>query len=76
MEYRGLVLPDEFMRRKIIKNDEFYLLLSVTCKSVFCSPVITEGIEIGLVKVWQRHCFVESLETTLEIMVLTRIFFF
>ena len=49
MEYRGLVLPDEFMRRKIIKNDEFYLLLSVTCKSVFCSPVITEGIEIGLV---------------------------
>ena len=70
MEYRGLVLPDEFMRRKIIKNDEFYLLLSVTCKSVFCSPVITEGIEKD------RHCFVESLETTLEIMVLTRIIFF
>lgn len=30
MEFRGLVLPDEFMRRKIIKNEEFYLLLSVT----------------------------------------------
>ena len=27
--YKGLILPDEFLKRKIIRNDEFYLVLSV-----------------------------------------------
>ena len=39
-EYRGLFLPDEFMKQKIIKNEEFYVSLNVRQISKFVIFVI------------------------------------
>ncbi len=39
-EYRGLFLPDEFMKQKIIKNEEFYVSLNVRQISKFVIVVI------------------------------------
>jgi hypothetical protein len=48
-EYRGLFLPDEFMKQKIIKNEEFYVSLNVRQISKFVIVVIVVVVVVVII---------------------------
>ncbi len=48
-EYRGLFLPDEFMKQKIIKNEEFYVSLNVRQISKFVIVVFVVVVVVVVV---------------------------